>query len=213
MLVARVPGAGSARTDRSEARWLLGVEVLQRDTVHTSDGRRVLGRALRVRDGWRPLASGAAISDLLLLRRSPGPTPSLEAALDSAAGSRTVRRGAQGAIYWEQYDVASSTTSAPAGVGSAGANVAPDTIVIAATRLTQSLRGRLAGALRLGSAERPIALRFPDPAAGGAVVGHAIALTWPDVPPGEYQLDVTRVPGSAGRQSATSSLVVQITDN
>ena len=103
-LVTRVPGAGAAGvTAQSEAHLLLGFEILQRDTVHTADGRRVLGRALRVRAPLRPLDGAAQLSDLLVLRRSPGPTPTLEAALDSAAGSLTVRRGAPGGLYWEQY--------------------------------------------------------------------------------------------------------------
>ncbi len=198
-LLARVPGAAAAA---ARDRWLLGLEILQRDTVHTPDGRRVLGRALRARDVWRPLPAESALSDLLLLRHSPGPTPTLEAALDSVAGSTTVPRGGAIGVYWEEYGVQSG--------GAPDSAAAPDTIVIAATRLARSLRDRLADAIGRGSVERPIALRFADP--GGSGVGRAIGLTWPDVAPGDYRLEVTRVPGTPGRQSATSALVVHLVD-
>lgn len=217
VLVARVPYASPAsRTDQSTGHWLLGLEILQRDTVHTIDGRRVLGRALRTRAPFHPLGGDARLSDLLLLRHSPGPTPTLTAALDSAAGSLDVRRGGAGGIYWEQYADAGTTAVAATPIAAA-----PDTIVIAATRLTRGFRDRLADVLRRGTPERPIALRFPDP--GGAGVGRAIGLTWPDVPAGDYRLDVTLVPGTPvpgtpglgtpGRQPATSTLVVHIVED
>lgn len=200
-LVAQLPGAALA--GQSDRRWLLGVELLQRDSVHTPDGRHVLGRALRARDLFHPLAADARISDLLVLRRSPGPTPDFAAALDSAAGTLDVHRGGSMGLYWEQY--------ADSARHSADGAAAPDTIVIAATRLTRSFRERLAGALGLGKVERPIALRFLDP--GGAGLGRAIGLTWPDVPAGDYRLEVTVVPGTPGRQPATSARVVHITED
>ncbi|GJG86179.1 hypothetical protein tb265_13600 [Gemmatimonadetes bacterium T265] len=208
-LVAQLPVAqlsvGTSRTGQSLPHQLLGLEILQRDTVHTSDGRRVLGRALRIRTPWRPLASDAPLSDLLLLRHSPGPTPAFADAVDSAAGTQAVRRGAAMGLYWEQY-VAPVTTPS-----SAATPATPDTIVIAATRLTRSLPQRLAALLGRGTVERPIALRFADP--GGPAPGRAIGLTWPDVPAGDYRLDVTLVPGTPGRQPATSALVVHITED
>ena len=205
VLVTRVPRPDAhTRTGQSETQLLLGFEILQRDTVHTADGRRVLGRALRARRPLQPLDGAARLSDLLLLRRSPGPTPTLEAALDSAAGSGTVRRGGTIGLYWEQYRAAEAERptrdSAPA----------PDTIVIAATRLTRTFRERVAGALGRATVEQPIALRFPDP--GGSAPGRAIGLTWPDVPVGEYRLDVTLVPGTPGRQPVTSARVVHIVE-
>lgn len=198
VLVARLPGA------LGRDRFLLGLEILQHDSVHTPDGRVVLGRALRARAPWRPLSAGAELSDLLLLRHSPGPTPAFAAALDSAAGSLNVRRGGTGGLYWEQY-------GAPAAFGAAESGAAaPDTIVIAATRLTRGFRDRVADALRLGGVDRPIALRFPDP--GGPGVGRAIGITWPDVAAGDYRLEVTRVPGTPGRRPTTSVLVVHFVD-
>lgn len=193
VLVARVPGA------LGRDRFLVGLELLQHDSVHTPDGRHVLGRALRARAPWHPLSAGAELSDLLLLRHSPGPTPAFTAALDSAAGSADVRRGGTVGVYWEQYGTRPTSDAA-----------APDTLVIAATRLTRGFRDRVADALRLGGVERPIALRFPDP--GGPAVGRAIGLTWPDVSPGDYRLEVTRVPGTPGRRPATSALVVHLVD-
>ncbi len=197
--------SGSVRTAQSDPHYLLGLEILQRDTVHTADGRRVLGRALRDRAPLRPLAADARLSDLLLLRRSPGPTPSLDDALDSAAGSLSFRRGGTVGLYWEQYRI----TRAPVQEG--GASAAPDTIVLTATRLTRSLRERLASAVGLGSVDRPIGLRYPDLAGAGA--GRAIGVTWPDVAAGDYRVEVTLVPGAPGRQPATTALIVHITED
>lgn len=198
-LVARVPAVGAGDPSLGR-RYLYGLEILQHDSVHTPDGRHVLGRALRARAPMPPLAADAELSDLLVLRRSPGPTPKFGEAVDSAAGSVAVRRGGAMGVYWEQYG------AAPGGA------VAPDTIVIAATRLTRSFRERVAGALHLGGTgpDRPIALRFADP--GGAGPGRAIGLTWPDATAGDYRLEVTRIPGTPGRRPATSALVVHLTD-
>ena len=203
VLVARLPAVSPAsRTARSDTHWLLGFEILQRDSVHTPDGRHVLGRALRARIPLHPLGADAPLSDLLVLRHSPGPTPSLADATDSAAGTLRVPRGGTIGLYWEQYG----------GSGVALPAQAPaDTIVIAATRLTRSLRERIAGALGIGSVDRPIALRYPDP--GGAGVGRAIGITWPDVPAGDYRLDVTLVPGAPGHAPATTSRVVHISED
>ncbi|HEY0780780.1 MAG TPA: hypothetical protein VGD56_22675, partial [Gemmatirosa sp.] len=210
-LVVRAPAiVGSSRTEESERassapHWLLGLEILQRDTVHTADGRRVLGRALRDRAPLRPIGAGAPLSDLLLLRHSPGPTPTFDDAIDSAAGSLTIRRGSTMGLYWEQYRDTS------AGVLRDTALAASDTIVITATRLTRSLRERIAGALGRGSVDRPIGLRYPDP--GSASAGRAIGISWPDVAAGDYRLDVTLVPATPGRQPATTSVVVHVTED
>jgi len=209
-LVARIPGASAtARTGQSTPHWLFGLEILQRDTVHTPDGRRVFGRALRTRAPLHPLAGDVALSDLMLLHRSPGPTPTLAAAVDSAAGTLDIRRGGTVGLYWEQY--AAAHPAAAQGAAPASTATPPDTIVIAATRLTRTFRERVAGLLGRATIERPIALRFPDP--GGTAVGRAIGLTWPDVPAGDYRLDVTLVPGIPGRQPATSALVVHIVED
>ena len=74
-----------------------------------------------------------------------------------------------------------------------------------------AFRERVAGLLGRPTVERPIALRFPDP--GGAGVGRAVGLTWPDFPAGTYRLEVTLVPGTPGRQPATSALVVHIVED
>ena len=77
------------------------------------------------------------------------------------------------------------------------------------------MRERLAGVIGRASTERTVALRYPNPGgtgASGTGVGHALGLTWPDVPEGDYRFDVTLVPGTPGRQSVTSALVVHIVE-
>jgi hypothetical protein len=190
------PAAG-ARADTA-ARWLASLEVLDAAAVRFVDGRVRRGRAGRARVPVAPLAARARLSDLLVVR--PGlaalPTPTLEAAADSALGVAEVRAGAPIGLFWEQYDA-----STPGG--------AADTVVVRATRLAPTIRERL-GAL----VGRPIVLgavraRYAVSAAGGGATGRAVALTWPDVPPGPYRLEVT-VPARPGVPEATSAVVVRV---
>lgn len=200
---ARVPDGAAARPDSAPApAWLASLEVLDSAAVrYDAQGEVRRGRAGRLRDTVAPLARTARLSDLLLVR--PGlaaiAAPSLDLAVDSAAGAAAARVGEPVGLFWEQYTVP----------GTAPGGAAADTVVITATRLEPSLRERLGALVGRPVVLRAVRARYAVAPGGGAVTGRAVTLTWPDVPPGPYRLEIS-APARPGLPAAASALVVQV---
>lgn len=210
-LVARLPmprlsstaPRGPVDTAGPVPAWIASLEVLDSLGVRYADGQVRRGRAGRARVGVAPLPIGAALSDLLVVRpglAAAAAAPTLATAVDSAAGAAVARVGQAMGLYWEQY-----------GGGAPPGGTAGDTVVVSATRLDPSWRERAGALIGRPVVLRPVRVRYvAPPIAGvgpGAPTGRVVALTWPDVPPGAYRIDVT-VPGAGG--AATASVVVQV---
>lgn len=175
-----------------------GAVAVLAPAVPTLLGLEVFGpaqeRAGRERRGLEPLSVRAPLSDLLLLREGAGAAPTLDAVLADALGSRRVRAGGRVGLYWESYLPASPT--------------APAAVSLVATRLSTGRLERMRGALRVGSAARPVAVSFQDQGRPDGQPGRSLGVSWPDVPAGDYRIELTVTP--AGGVPTTTELVVQV---
>jgi hypothetical protein len=177
-------GALSATVAREPM--LMGLEVI--DTARH--------RAARARYAIEPLSADASVSDVLFL--VPGATPdriSLESLLPQAFGSQQIPAGGTVRLYWESYRPTSPTS--------------PQTVSIKATRLNMSLRQRITGGLRLTTRPTPVSIRFTDNGRPDAGVGRVVSLSFPQVPAGQYRLELTVSGG--GLPPATSAQTVTVT--
>jgi hypothetical protein len=143
---------------------------------------RTSRRAARARFGVdlrRPEDRGVSISDILLLEQPDARPQSLDAAAPLARGSTRVAPGERIAMYWEMYGVAAG----------------------------DSITTSLAVVRRGGRGAAPVRTRWTQPADAGGTVPRALAITLPQVSPGDYVIEVT----ARTRSGATVSTRRQIT--
>ncbi|MEO7996453.1 MAG: hypothetical protein ABI852_03350, partial [Gemmatimonadaceae bacterium] len=149
-------------------------------------------RAARVREAVQPLPATRMVSDILLTTTGdPSARPSLETAASMAFGGADIDGGTTIGIYWENY-----LNVTPA---------APGTTLIRATRVGASFLQRFTSALKLSKAVQPVSQRIQDPGRPDGGPGRSIALSWPQVPDGDYLLTLV-VQNASGRDS-TSTLI------
>ena len=182
---ASLPRRGAVAVVAPAAPSLMSLEVL---------GNANQGRAARARYGITPLEPTAPLSDILLLRKGAGATPSLDGVLADALGTTRIRSGGTVGFYWESYLGASPS--------------APAEVSLTATRLNTSLAERTRSALRVGSRVRPVAVNFQDTGRPDRLPGRTLTVNWPAVPTGEYLIELTITP--AGGTPATTSLTVKV---
>jgi hypothetical protein len=151
-------------------------------------------RAGRARYALEPLPPIAALSDVLLLKKGAGTAPTLEGVLPDALGSRDIVAGSTIGIYWESYREA--TPSRPAEVS------------LTATRQNASRLERARAALRVGGAVRPVAVRFQDTGRPDGQAGRSLTVSWPEVPPGTYTVELIVTP--QGGTPSTSTFEVRV---
>ncbi|MDF1505403.1 hypothetical protein [Roseisolibacter sp. H3M3-2] len=151
-------------------------------------------RAARARYALEPLAAGGALSDVLLLKKGAGTAPTLDAVLADALGSRDIVAGSTIGIYWESYTPASPSR--------------PAEVSLTATRQNVSRLERARAALRVGSAVRPVAVRFQDTGRPDGQPGRSLTVSWPEVPPGTYTVELIVTP--QGGVAATSAFEVRV---
>jgi hypothetical protein len=127
---------------------------------------RTSGRAARARFGTdlrRPAEHGAGISDLLLLDRDARPR-SLDEAAPLARGSTDFRAGGRVAMFWEVY----------------GPDARPDTVTFSLALSRMRARGRA-----------PMRTRWSEAVPGGGAVPRSLAITLPQLAPGDYAIEVS----------------------
>ena len=178
------PRRGALRVSTATAPALMSLEVL---------GEKQ-GRAARARYGVAPLESGAAISDMLLLRKGAGANPNLDTVLPDALGSLRIRAGGTVGIFWESYRPASPS--------------APAEVSLTATRLNTTRMERLRGSLKIGGALRPVAVRIQDTGRPDGQPGRSLTVSWPEVPAGDYRVELTVTPPD--QPPATTALTVRV---
>ena len=77
-----------------------------------------------------------------------------------------------------------------------------------ATRLNTTRMERVRSAMRVGSAVRPVSVRFQDTGRPDGLPGRALTVSWPSVPPGEYRVELIVTP--KGGTPATTVLNVHV---
>jgi hypothetical protein len=177
-LAARVAGAGQ-RAPR-----LVGLELTAAAEQRAGWARRAVA----------PLAADASLSDLLLVAPGTSADAGFDGALAAARGTPAVRAGTSVGLYWERY-------------GAPG-RAEPDSVAVTATRLTRTVGERLRSAVGLDVVRRPVAVRYVDRLVPGAPPGRTITIAWPDVPAGEYRVEVVVTP--SGGPAATTATTVRV---
>lgn len=149
-------------------------------------------RTARVRTTVQPLPAETRLSDYLLLQRGdPSPTPSLERNATQAYGSLDIEGGTQIGIYWEMYREASPS--------------APLQVSLRATRLGASFMQRLGSSIGLSKALTPVSIKYKDNGRPDGAPGRSLALNFPNVPAGSYQL--TLIVSGAGVTDSTTQVI------
>lgn len=149
-------------------------------------------RAARSRVGLATLAADAPISDVLLVAPGVAPDARLETLGKTVYGTTAIRPGASVGLYWEQYG--------------ATAPDRPDTVTVSATRLTRTAGERFKSRLGIDVIQRPVRVKVTDRGRPDRHPGRAITINWPEVPPGEYQVDVV-VTSADGKEARTGTRV------
>lgn len=136
-------------------------------------------RAARARFGMdlrRPVGSGVAISDVLLLDQ-PGARPrSLDEAAAVARGSTSFRGGDRLGVYWEVYGLEGKADSV--------------TFSVALARRPPGGIRRAAESIGLTRGAQPVRLRWDEEAPGVAIAPRSLGISLPRLPPGAYVLEV-----------------------
>lgn len=149
-------------------------------------------RASRVRTTITPLPATVRLSDFLVLQRGdPTVTPSLERNAAQAFGSLEIDQGATIGLYWEMY-----RPSVPS---------APLQIEVRALKLGTSLGQRLGSLIGLSKAVQPVSIQYQDNGRPDGQPGRSIAVTFPPVAAGDYQLSL--VVSGAGIADTTSQVI------
>jgi hypothetical protein len=191
--VARAERAGAPARGAllvREARALGGRARLYGLELRADEARR----AARSRGAVATLAADAPLSDILLVASGVAPDARLEGVLASAHGSTAIRGGSSIGLYWEQYRRTTPDR--------------PDSIAVSATRLTQSASEKFKSKLGIDVIQRPVRVRLVDRGRPDGHPGRALTVAWPEVPPGDYRLDLVVTP--VGGEAATTSLVVRL---
>ncbi|MDQ6612273.1 MAG: hypothetical protein M3Y64_07560, partial [Gemmatimonadota bacterium] len=152
-------------------------------------------RVTRVRTGVDPLPKDRLISDVLLLTKGdPSTRPNLESAAALAFGGADIDGGTTIGLYWETYLKVSPSS--------------PGQTSIRATRLNASFLQRLSSSLKLSKAVQPVSQRFQDQGRPDNEPGRTLALGWPEVPAGDYQLTIV-VQNASGKDSTSTIIKVR----
>ncbi|HYH79529.1 MAG TPA: hypothetical protein VEX86_07020, partial [Longimicrobium sp.] len=199
LVLMRAPGDPLAtRTARvAGTRGVFRATVAPDSTVVSIEAREpVSERASRARFGMdlrRPAANGVAISDVLLLDQ-PGARPrSLDEAAALARGSTQFRAGERLGVYWEVYGLEGKADSVTFSVA-------------LARRQTGGIR-RAVESIGLARTVAPVRLRWDEAAPAVAIAPRSLGISLPQLPPGDYVLEVA-VRTRAGATAFTQREIV-----
>ncbi|HEX8905282.1 MAG TPA: hypothetical protein VF771_10595, partial [Longimicrobiaceae bacterium] len=196
VVLMRDPDAAPVvRTARvAGTRGVLRIAAAPESTVLSLEAReRTSRRAARARFGVdlrRPEVRGLSISDVLLLDRPDARPQSLDQAEPLARGDTRVRPGERVAMYWEVY------------------GLAPADSLTTSLALERKAAGGLRRSLGLGRGIGPVRMRWTDAAGTGAVLPRALALTLPQLSPGDYIIEVTARSSSGAAVSTRREITV-----
>jgi hypothetical protein len=171
-----------------------GAVVMSLETRTAADTVRRVGRA-RYGLSLPAAAAGLALSDVLLLE-APDPLPaSLEEAAPRARGSTRVRPGEQVGLFWEVYGLPART----------------DTVAFSLRVVRQSAGWMRRAAERVGLAEgaQPVRVRWEEETAGEPMLARSLLLALPELPAGEYALELSVAPREGEPVVATRALRVE----
>jgi hypothetical protein len=190
-IVVRGTAAGATgvlRADAVPAPALLSLEV-RADSVKRA-GRARFGLPLAP-----PPATGIHLSDILLLTRGDSLPSSLEEATPLARGTYRVKPGERLGLFWEVYGLASQNDTLALGVSIARTN-------------QPGFARRAAERIGLASRGTPVKVGWKEESGGRTILGRSLAVTLPDLSPGEYSLQVSVQRGAEPPVLTTRKLIV-----
>lgn len=147
--------------------------------VFSLEARTDSARVARARYGLRPPPRGAgvAVSDILFLEDADPLPTTLEEAAPRARGGSRVARGEPLGLFWEVYELPAE----------------PDTLSFS-LQVTREERGwmrRLAEGIGLMDPEAPVRVRWEEETTGEPMLARSLLLALPELPPGEYTLELS----------------------
>lgn len=151
-----------------------GTRVMSLET-HTLEAKRI-GRARYAVRIPGP-AQGLALSDVLLLAGTDPLPTGLDDAIPRARGSSRVRPGESLGLFWEVY----------------GLPETPDTVSFSVSmhRSGAAWGRRVAERLGLVDEQAPVRVRWEEETPGRSLLPRTLVLAIPDLPPGEYTLELS----------------------
>jgi hypothetical protein len=142
-----------------------------------------------------PPSGGVHLSDILLLSAEGGMPVTLDEAIPFARGSDQVRPGERVGLFWEVYGLPKDL----------------DTLQVSVTVARTSGVGLLRGAAQrmgLASALSPVRVQWREAAEGKDVLARALAVSLPELRPGDYVVRLTVKPLHGGEVTAERKLHV-----
>ncbi|HEX8695338.1 MAG TPA: hypothetical protein VF746_23200 [Longimicrobium sp.] len=185
----RVSGRrGVVRLGAPQEEAMLSLEALERTSRRAARAR--YGVDLR-----RPAAPGLALSDVLLLADSAARPASLDEAAPLARGTTRFAPGERLGLFWEVY----------------GLDPRADTLTLAVALSRRGVGGlrRTAERLGLARAATPVRMRWSEEVEAGAVLPRSLAIALPDVPDGDYVIEVSVRTRAGATASATREIRVE----
>ncbi|HYJ80759.1 MAG TPA: hypothetical protein VEW03_14185 [Longimicrobiaceae bacterium] len=183
----RVQGArGVLRASAFPEPALVSVEVREEASRHA-------GRARYAVD-LRPPTGDLSLSDVLVLADADARPESLDAAAPLARGDTRLHAGERLGLFWEVYGLEAGTDSL--------------TLSLALSR--RDARGLRRTAERLGLARTatPVRMRWSEEVEGSAVLPRSLAIALPNLPPGDYAIEVSVRTGAGAGASTTREITV-----
>ncbi|HEU0052245.1 MAG TPA: hypothetical protein VFQ39_03665, partial [Longimicrobium sp.] len=145
-------------------------------------------------DPRRPESAGLSISDLLLLKDGEAKPATLDEAIAHARGDVRVRPEERLGLFWEVYGLGNDSDTL--------------TFAVSLTRTGVGALRRAAERLGVSAGMTPVRVRWREQPGAAAILPRATVVALPNVPPGEYLLEVT-ARTSAGEVTATRRIRVE----
>ncbi|HEU4457214.1 MAG TPA: hypothetical protein VFR81_29360 [Longimicrobium sp.] len=186
-VTARMPGRRAVlRAAAAPETVMASLEVRERATRRA--GRARFGADLRLEPGER-----ITLSDVLLLADPDARPATLDEAAPLARASTRLAPGERVALFWEVYGVEPGMDSV--------------TVSVAVARKTVGGIRRAAERLGLARAATPVRMRWNEEIAAGDVLARSLAIAIPNLPAGDYVLEVA----VRARGGASASTLREIT--
>lgn len=148
------------------------VSIEAREKASRRAGRARYGLDLRLEEGER-----ISLSDILLLADADARPATLDEAAPVARGDTRLAPGERLGLFWEVYGLEAGTDSV--------------TVSVALARKTVGGLRRAAERMGLARAATPVRMRWNEEVTAGDVLGRSLAIAIPNLPNGDYLLEVS----------------------
>ena len=148
------------------------VSIEAREKTSRRAGRARYGVDLKLEEGER-----ISLSDVLLLADADARPATLDEAAPLARGDTRLAPGERLGLFWEVYGLEAGTDSV--------------TVSVALARKTVGGLRRAAERMGLARAATPVRMRWNEEVAAADVLGRSLAIAIPNLPNGDYLLEVS----------------------